>query len=194
MRGLVAAGASWCVLVARCASGPPRWNLVAVGLGRGGCHARTIARCELVSGDVRCARQVWRRRCLSVASASVRSGRPARRGGSRSRCRCVRHRLHACWVVVAGVFLTAASSCGRNGHADPPQRTETPPPPGGPNPTRTGSIWPCAANISGPLRDLVARRHSHPKCRILRFPRQNSCRRRDSNPRHADYDSAALTD
>jgi hypothetical protein len=30
--------------------------------------------------------------------------------------------------------------------------------------------------------------------RKARLCRKNGCRRRDSNPRHADYDSAALTD
>ena len=41
---------------------------------------------------------------------------------------------------------------------------------------------------------LTRQRQNHRRLRKWRFAAISSCRRRDSNPRHADYDSAALTD
>ena len=52
----------------------------------------------------------------------------------------------------------------------------------------TRADWPCAANISGPFRNLLTRCHSHKNPSISRFAGISRCRRRDSNPRHADYD------
>jgi hypothetical protein len=49
-------------------------------------------------------------------------------------------------------------------------------------------------SISGHIRDILALWAELPSHERSLFPATSRCRRRDSNPRHADYDSAALTD
>ena len=49
-------------------------------------------------------------------------------------------------------------------------------------------------SISGPFRGQFPNMPDQRYSERRRFAGLSSCRRRDSNPRHADYDSAALTD